>query len=952
MITKQFLKGIIILLVAYGSSVSSALPNTKVNSVENDIERAIQLLNENPKKAIEFTLNALQTAQSINDTTQIIRSYSIICRANIVIGNIDTAKIYLDSGISTLPLNSTNVDILIAQVEYLTSIGKSNEIENLIVEAISKAKRFKADSILPKILLIQSDFYRNKRLIDKAINSANIAYEIAVSNGDSMQRGLIRRSIGTIQFQQSNFTAALDEYFLAKEIFSNIKDIPNLLVTLRNISLAYRNLGEYDKSQLVLIEALDLANRINNRAELGHIYNLLGSLFARAGKLNEAIENYNISLDIRKSEGFLSSFASTLENISRIQKDLNQFEKALANLELTIAIREELNDMQRLGSTYNEMGNLFAQQRNYADALKYYLNSLKIRQQANLYDDVARSLINIGITYRQIKSHQNALKYFNQALEIIDHKTDPIGKSYVYIHIGNTYRDLGLLPEAIENYNDALELRLKAGNKILISQALRSIAIANSEMGEHTKANRYLDQALEIANELNDERTIAELYNEKGNLSLKENKLQDALMHFDRASILFGKVFDLDMRGLCLRKIGEIQTKLGHYTVAYDNLKLALSLSYKTKNKKLEELTLLALYEFYHSRGQFNEALSYFKNYTELKDSLTAINQKENIWQASIDLELNKKAQEIQKIEGEVETLRAEAKLRIVELEQQKLIRNFLLITSLFVFIIAVGSVYGYLTIRKKNFRLNEAYEKLANSEQELKKSVQTKDKLFSIIAHDLRSPFTALVGLTEILTQQSSELKSNEVKEFGELIHGSSVKLLDLIENLLQWSRSQTGKINLTPSMINLSEMVEKFVSILSLQASAKEIEIINLVPKNIAVYADYNTLSTVIMNLISNALKFTSKGGKVKVGSIINNNEVEIIISDNGVGISADNQAKLFKLEESFTTKGTNQEAGTGLGLIVCKEFIEKNNGTIAVSSKLGEGTTFTIKLPSSAS
>ena len=254
------------------------------------------------------------------------------------------------------------------------------------------------------------------------------------------------------------------------------------------------------------------------------------------------------------------------------------------------------------------------------------------------------------------------------------------------------------------------------------------------------------------------------------------------------------------------------------------------------------------------------------------------------------------------------------------------------------------------MLFRSKNFWLNEANEKLAKSEGDLKKLVQTKDKLFSIIAHDLRSPFTALIGLTEVLSNQAEQLEAKEVAEYGSLIHESSEKLLNLIENLLHWSRSQTGKIQIIPKKLQLNTLVNEVISVLEMQAKAKEIKLASDIDPSLAIMGDYDTMSTVIRNLTSNAIKFSNAGGVVSINASQSTGNVRLSVTDTGVGISHENIGKLFKIEDSFSTKGTSQEAGTGLGLIVCKEFIEKNGGEIKVDSTLGQGTTFSIIVPES--
>jgi signal transduction histidine kinase/predicted negative regulator of RcsB-dependent stress response len=898
-----------------------AQPNLN-QSAKRQLESITKFVTEHPQKAISLGEIALYQDYVKSNSSSKIAIYSLISRAHTNLGNLNQANAYLDSAdiiINNESLNY-NPDYIRARINLLLQKNQEKEAINLIDLALRSTKKDVDENLQISLLLIKGDLLRTFKNFDEAIQFQQQALKLALKGSYLDQIYECNRSIGSSYFQLSQFDTARSWYQQAKEVASQTADTVALIASYRNISLVDRDLGLLDDSKQNLSTALQLANELGNPDLMAEILNLKGSLYIRFGRTEEAIIFYNQSIAIREEIGLRASVAATLENISRAQKEIGQFAEATSNLLRAIEIRKELNDTRNLGSAYNEMGNIFAQQGDLADALKHYLLSLKIRQEANLDIEIARSLTNIGLTYRRLGSHKNALKYFDQALELIPDKSDPLGKAYIYILHGNTLRDLNQTSEALASYRIALDLRKQTGNQLTISQALRSIGNAYGEIDRYAEAHKYLNQALQILKGLNDEKSIADTYNEIGNVYLREGRFSQAIEYFTYASVLFAKFSDDDKRGLCLRKIGEIQTKLGQYSNAFENLQLALNLAEKTNNSKLKELTLLALHDYYFARGDFKEALSFYNKHISIKDSLGALNQKEAIWQASLDLELDKKAQEIKLIEGEVENLRAEAKIKTIKLEQQMLIRNFIIVILIFVFIIAIGSFLGYFIIRKKNVRLNEINNRLTTSENELRKLVQTKDKLFSIIAHDLRSPFTALVGLTEVLSQKAEEMEPKEVAEYGGIINESSQRLLNLIESLLTWSRSQTGKIKISRQKISIATIANEIIGLLELQAANKHIKIDLNIDHDITLHADYDTISTVIRNLISNAIKYTEVEGVILVSGFKQNGNVIINVTDNGVGISSENINKLFKLEDSFSTKGTGQEVGTGLGLIVC--------------------------------
>jgi PAS domain S-box-containing protein len=246
------------------------------------------------------------------------------------------------------------------------------------------------------------------------------------------------------------------------------------------------------------------------------------------------------------------------------------------------------------------------------------------------------------------------------------------------------------------------------------------------------------------------------------------------------------------------------------------------------------------------------------------------------------------------------------------------------------------------ITERKRN------EEKLEKYAEELKTLNASKDKFFSIISHDLRSPFNSLLGITEFIAQSFDEMSPLDIKENISMIYQSTQKVYNLILNLLEWSRLQAGRFELVKEKINLNELIESTVGFYQYLADEKQINFTNQAHNNIDVNADRYMIETVLRNLITNAIKFTPKGGTISVSAIKTSNNARITVSDNGVGISAENQKKLFRIDTQFKSDGTAKEKGTGLGLILCKEFVEKNGGNISVESREDEGSNFFFTVP----
>lgn len=241
-----------------------------------------------------------------------------------------------------------------------------------------------------------------------------------------------------------------------------------------------------------------------------------------------------------------------------------------------------------------------------------------------------------------------------------------------------------------------------------------------------------------------------------------------------------------------------------------------------------------------------------------------------------------------------------------------------------------------------------ETHLSLRDSKNELAKLNASKDKFFSIIAHDLKNPIFAFNHVASLLNDDYDNLTEEEKKEFIKMLKDSSNNISELLENLLDWSRTQTGKIKFEPQDIEIYRIAQSNIGLAQMAADKKTIKMINNLNPKTNVYADNNMLNTVLRNLISNAIKFTPDNGEIRLEQTQEEGYFKFSVIDNGVGIAPHNLEKLFKIDTNVTEKGTNQESGTGLGLVLCKEFIEMHNGEIGVNSELGKGTEFYFTLP----
>lgn len=241
--------------------------------------------------------------------------------------------------------------------------------------------------------------------------------------------------------------------------------------------------------------------------------------------------------------------------------------------------------------------------------------------------------------------------------------------------------------------------------------------------------------------------------------------------------------------------------------------------------------------------------------------------------------------------------------------------------------------------------KLEEEKEKMLT--EKLREANLNKDRIISILAHDLRSPLSGIIGLTNIMSEEYDELTDDEIKDYLQTTAKTATDIFNLLDNLLEWARIKTGKKQIEPETFDLSMQVTNVIELLQLNALTKGIEIKNDVAVKTLINADKNSVSSVLRNLVSNAIKFTKYDGVIKISSVRQNGKVEISVTDNGIGIPKEKMEKLFHFDVQ-SSMGTNFEKGTGFGLMISKDLIEKNNGSIWVESVEGNGTTFHFSLP----
>lgn len=338
--------------------------------------------------------------------------------------------------------------------------------------------------------------------------------------------------------------------------------------------------------------------------------------------------------------------------------------------------------------------------------------------------------------------------------------------------------------------------------------------------------------------------------------------------------------------------------------------------------------------EIYSSAGKYDLAYTYLKKHIDLRSLIESKENKQRLMELQTVFSIDQK-------EFENKTLKKENELQKEKLDSQRIIVTIVLCALLLLAVLMIALFRKEKTLKKKNEEINSQNKKL-------EEIILIKDKFFSILAHNLKNPFWSILGQNSLLEQSYNEFTDDERKELISRVGTLATNVYKLFEDLLSWAKTQQGAIEVAKQNLLLTEVINSAVKPYLTQAMNKQVELeINTDPE-MNINADRFMMETIVGNLVDNAIKFSNRESKIVIGAESRNGDLEISIMDFGTGMDKEKVDKLFRIDENISSAGTMNEKGSGLGLIICKEFVAKHDGSIKVQSKEGEGTTFTIVLP----
>jgi len=579
--------------------------------------------------------------------------------------------------------------------------------------------------------------------------------------------------------------------------------------------------------------------------------------------------------------------------------------------------------------------------KNLTLAMGYAVDALKIDETLSDKSHLLFSYITLAKIFSEVDDFDNIIEFTKKALLLnrsLDYEKLQIALNQ---SLGNAYLESAAYEKAQEQYENLLAFAKSSRHPKL--EAINWFQLGQLEQLQqnHALATNAFINALEIYKRLNDKNMEASVLLELGKSNAQLGKYEKSLEQYKMALDRWRSLNNTVGLATIYNALASLFIENKEYRRAVQNLKYALNNAQKVQNQEILANTYDLLSKAYKGMNNYQLALQYKELHNALLDFIDKEKNDRDILKMQSRYTLSQQQSVIEqlkfnKIQGEN------------ELEEKTRFNKFLSILTGLVVVILVLIFFFFMLQRKNNKKLQMANEQIGIKNEELQQANATKDKFFSIIGHDLKGPLNSLTSFSSLLMNHADSLSKEEIQMLATDLDKSLKNLFALLENLLQWSRSQTGNIEFTKAPFDLTEVLQKNKSLLNQQAENKSITIELKQKTPVEVNAHEPSIDTVIRNLISNAIKFTHEHGKIKIGITADENYYYVKVADNGVGIPEKIAATIFEINTKNTTKGTAKEKGTGLGLILCKEFVEKNGGTISVKSKEEKGTLFTFSIP----
>ncbi len=628
-------------------------------------------------------------------------------------------------------------------------------------------------------------------------------------------------------------------------------------------------------------------------------------------------------------------------NWGNYEKGLNYFLKAQ---------KESLinNDFQGQATALNYIGKYHHSLGDFEKSMEYFNKSLILAQRCQMTELIATIKANIGKYYESIGNYDQALLNYMQALKRIDSIQNRMVRGTVYNHLGNLYQAIGNYEQSLYYLKLGLSERMQLKYIEGISKSYKNIGELYLDLKIPDTAMNYFILALRFSEKVNYQKGIIKSLLDMGSIYLQKN-------HFFKARDYCNKALKLatDMgydKGIVQSNylIGQ-SYYIENQLVKAENY-FTRSLQIATLNGMKEEIcdNNYSLYQINERKGSPTDALDYLKNYYDIKMEIESEQTLKHIAELEYSYEIEQK-------EKANELLRKQNEINMLDISRKNGLITLISIVLGFTTLIIIIFYFRYQSKQKTNKQLALLNTEIVRQNRELTRLNEQlnlvnheKDNFFSIIAHEVRNPLWWFRNLAETLSENYDKMPKEKLGKAIQSLDESAKNSFHLMDNLLQWSKSQLNRMSFRPQVLNLTELIDENLKLWKTAANYKNIEIKKEAESSLKLFADRDMINTLIRNLLSNAIKYSHPNGIITIEAYQKESSIFFSVKDSGIGIPKGNLKKLFDPNHQLSTLGIMQEKGSGIGLKLCKDFVELNQGTIEVESIENQGTLFRCLFP----
>lgn len=643
-----------------------------------------------------------------------------------------------------------------------------------------------------------------------------------------------------------------------------------------------------------------------------------GRLILRADSLSEVL-------------GYMEGRARATAYKADMYIDQDKLDEAIELLENAIKLYPESEQraqyLNLLGTSFNNFSDPSKAIQYYTEALNF-TDRLRKKERDRLH---AAILHNLAVIYQNLGEEKLAFENFLSAITYAEQAKDTSMLAIAYNNIGLAYNNSGDYEKSIYYLNRSLSLAETLDSKLDIYRAHLNLANTLSNMERFQEALHNYEIAESIYKQLRPDSPPAIILHNRGSTLAKMKRYAEAETLLNESLKMCE---DLDIReGMYYNHniLGQVLLEQGRNEEAIFHLNQAILLAKESGNAQLIQSSRQALYKSYAAANKYKEAFSVLNTYKAFSDSLTNLEKEKELATIENKLELNRQSE-------------INRSLEIRQAQQEKQLQYQLILIVAGALVILLVVVFLFM-MRKSAREKEEILKQVRTQKEELEQLNRSKDKLFAIIAHDLRSPMSSMQGVLHLI--KDHVLSQKDMSKLIQELEVSVQQNVDVMEDLLAWAKEQLSGVKMEKIPVNVQSVVGEVISSQSFLAAKKGISVSIEVPESKEVLADPNALQLVIRNLISNSIKYTKEGDEIKVSLSDLSSRTRLIIKDTGIGIPEEAADKIFE-SRSWTREGTQREKGSGFGLSLSKEFVERMNGKIWFESEVGKGSTFYVELP----